>query len=159
MKTKKVKSQYIFLILIVLFTFSCSDGEDGAIGPVGPQGEQGVNGQDGNANVVNVTIDDFDLEIGNNVIDIPELTQEIFDTGFVYGYVTVPGNTFWETLPLSLATDVALEIDRIEVGQLTLRSTFAQNLRFRFILVESSNVNSVDFSNFLEVKEYYNLKN
>ncbi len=102
MKTKKIKSQYIFLILIVLFSFSCSDGEDGAIGPAGPQGEQGVNGQDGNANVVSVLLEDQTISNGDTVFEIPELTQEIFDSGFVFAYVTVTGNDFWETLPLSI---------------------------------------------------------
>ncbi|WP_271770162.1 collagen-like triple helix repeat-containing protein [Aquimarina algiphila] len=164
MKTKKVKSQYIFLILIVLFTFSCSDGEDGAIGPAGPQGEQGVNGQngqDGNANVVSILLEDQTISNGDTVFDIPELTQEIFDSGFVFAYVTVTGNDYWETLPLSLGQDIILEIDQIEVGKVTLRSTFTQsNLRLRFILVESSsNVNGINFPSFQEVKEHYDLKN
>ncbi|WP_103864530.1 collagen-like protein [Aquimarina sp. I32.4] len=171
MKTKKLKLQYFFLAIITLLTFSCSDGEDGAVGPTGPQGEQGVNGQDGtngqngvdgqdgNANVVSVLFEDQTISNGDTVFDIPELTQEIFDTGLVYAYVTVTGNEYWETLPLSLGQEIILEIDKIEVGKATLRATFTQsNLRLRFILVASSDTHSINFSSFQDLKEYYNLE-
>ncbi|WP_103071285.1 collagen-like protein [Aquimarina sediminis] len=171
MKTKKLKLQYFFLAVITLLTFSCSDGEDGAVGPAGPQGEQGTDGQDGtngqdgtdgengNANVVSVLFEDQTISNGDNVFDIPELTQEIFDNGFVFGYVTVTGNDYWETLPISSGGDIILEIDKIEVGKATLRATFNQsNLRLRFVLVASSDLDSASFSNFQDIKEYYNLK-
>ncbi|WP_062053490.1 collagen-like protein [Aquimarina longa] len=166
MKTTILTLKYFFFAFIMIIAFACSDGEDGAIGPQGPQGEQGTsgqdgtNGQDGNANVVSVLFEDQTISNGDNVFDIPQLTQEIFDTGFVYAYVTVTGNDYWETLPLSISQDIILEIDKIEVGKATLRATFNQSgLRLRFILVASSDTNSVDFSSFWEVKEYYNLKN
>ena len=51
---------------------------------------------------------------GDTVFDIPALTQEIYDTGIVYAYVTVTGNDYWETLPLSLGQQIILEIDKLK---------------------------------------------
>ena len=130
------------------------DGEDGAIGPQGPQGEQGIpgedgedgedgadgqNGADGNANVTSILFENQTINTGNNVFDVPQLTQSIFDSGIVYAYATVTGNTYWEVLPLSSGGEILLEIDRIEVGSITLKATFTQsNLRLRFVLVEGN---------------------
>ncbi|MGB5819880.1 MAG: hypothetical protein WBG90_10395 [Saonia sp.] len=162
MKTTFSKFKYLFLATIIALALGCSseDGEDGAVGPQGSQGEQGpigpagadgqdgadgmngtdgADGQDGNANVTSVLYENQAILEGNNVFDIPELTQAIYDTGIVYVYVTVIGNDYWEPLPIFLTGSVALEIDRIEIGRITLRSTFAQfNLNFRFVLVEGN---------------------
>lgn len=165
-KTKSMKTiakifKYSTMALILIL-ISCSgdDGADGAIGPQGPAGADGSPGQDGNANVVSVLFENQTISNGDNVFDIPALTQEIFDTGIVYAYVTVTGNEYWETLPLSLGQQIILEIDKIEVGKATLRATFTQsNLRLRFILVEGNDVSSINFSSYQELQEYYNLEN
>ncbi len=143
MKTT-VKLKHFFLSVLVICAIGCNpeDGEDGAMGPAGQQGiqgEAGEDGQNGNANVVSVLLEDQTIENGDNIYELPELTQSIFDTGVVLAYVTVTGNNYWETLPLSLGGSIILEIDRIEVGKLTLKATFTQsNLRLRFIFIESS---------------------
>ncbi len=167
MRTIVSFSKYVFIIVLTVVSFSCSpeDGEDGKDGVNGIDGVdgiagvQGATGQDGNANVVSVLFEGQTISNGDNVFDIPQLTQEIFDTGFVFAYVTVTGNNYWETLPLSLGQQIILEIDKIEVGKATLRATFTQsNLRLRFVLVASSESNSVNFKNYNEVMGYYNIK-
>jgi len=156
MKTTKNFLMYFILAFAVILT-SC-DGEDGANGLDGAIGPAGPAGQDGNANVVSVLLEDQTINTGDTVFDIPQLTQEIYDTGIVYAYVTVTGNDYWEVLPLSLGQEIILEIDRIAVGTITLRATFTQsNLRLRFVLVEGVDASSIDFSNFQEVQMHYDL--
>ena len=45
MKNAILKTKYVLLALVILFTFSC--GEDGAVGPQGPAGKDGQNGTNG----------------------------------------------------------------------------------------------------------------
>lgn len=143
MKTT-TKFKYFFLSIIVALAIGCNpeDGEDGAMGPKGEQGIQGAvgeDGQDGNANVISVFLSAIRIEIGNNTIVIPELTQEIFDTGFVIGYLTVSGSTTrWESIPLISRGEVLLDLTEINVGSLNLYSTVGQTLDFRFVLVEGT---------------------
>ena len=128
-------------------------GEDGEQGPAGEDGTNGTNGidgtngtdgtngedgQDGNANVVSVTFEAKEIVIGQNIFEVPQITQDIFDSGVVLGYVTVSGNNFWETLPIVVGGNVVLDIDRIGLGEVTLTSTFDQTLDFRFIIIASS---------------------
>ena len=155
---KTIRNFFKFSILILILIFNSCSSEDGVDGQIGPQGVAGTNGQDGNANVVSVLFENQTISSGFNVFDIPELTQEIFDMGLVYGYVTVTGNNYWEPLPISEVQKIILEIDKIEVGKVTLRATFTQsNLRLRFVLVEGNDARSiVNFKNYEEVQAYYN---
>lgn len=158
MKNLVLKTKYLVLTLIVAFNFSCSP-EDGATGPEGPAG---LDGMDGNANVTSVLFENQTINNGDNLFNIPELTQDIFDNGIVYAYVTVTGNDYWEVLPLSIGQDIILEIDRIEVGSATLRATFSQsNLRLRFVLVAGNLVGrtAVDISklSYEEAMDYFGL--
>lgn len=155
---KRLKNTLLFLFMVsaIVCTSCSSDGEDGMDGE---QGIPGQDGQDGNANVVSVLLENQTINNGDTVFDIPQLTQEIYDTGIVYAYVTVTGNDYWEVLPLSLSQDIILEIDRIEVGRITLRATFTQSdLRLRFILIEGMDANAVNFDNYEEVAAYYNIE-
>ncbi|MDH7447265.1 hypothetical protein [Aquimarina sp. 2201CG14-23] len=153
MKTTMKFLTYCMMAFALVLT-SC-DGEDGANGLDGAIGSQG---EDGNANVVSVLLENQTINNGDTVFDVPQLTQEIYDTGIVYAYVTVTGNDYWEVLPLSLGQQIILEIDKIEVGKITLRATFTQsNLRLRFVLVEGTDASSVDFSNYDEVQMHYGL--
>ena len=182
MKTIISRFRYFFLSTLLVFALSCSteDGEDGAPGPQGIQGTAGVDGQDGqdgedaNANVVSVFLPGVSITEGTNNIVLPELTQDIFDNGFVVGYVTVAGNTTaWETIPVVVAGEVILDITRIRVGSLDLDARFDQVLDFRFILVagtSSTGKNSqaavrselknagIDINNYQAVLDYFRLK-
>jgi len=158
MKTTVKFLTYVMMAFALVLT-SC-DGEDGANGLDGAIGPEGPSGQDGNANIVSVLLENQTLTNGDTVFDIPQLTQEIYDTGIVYAYVTVTGNDYWEVLPLSLGQDIILEIDKIEVGKITLRATFTQsNLRLRFVLAEGTDASGINFSNYEEVQSHYNLSN
>jgi len=169
----------LFFMALAITLSSCS--KDGEAGPPGMNGVDGANaqdgqdGQDGNANVVSVLLEDQTLMIGINEYNFDELTQSVFDNGVVLGYVKLSFTSFWETLPLSLSNEVSLEIDKIFVGSLELKSTFDEtdvNLRFIFIdgtsatgkgggkaaiLDELKNA-GVDIDSYEQVKAYYNLQ-
>jgi len=137
-KTTISKTKYVLLAFLVAFSFSCSpeDGEDGMNGAQGPAGPAG---QDGNANVVSVLLENQSVTTGNNTFSVPAITQEIYDTGVVYGYVTVNGNDFWETIPVITGGTTILDIDKILLGEVEITTNFSQsNLNFRFIIVASS---------------------
>ncbi len=158
-----LKTKYVVVFFLMALSFSCSpeDGNDGVDGPQGPAG------QDGNANVTSVLFKNQTLSIGANTFAMTELTQDIFDNGVVYAYITVDGNQFWETIPLIIGGDTKLDIDRIEVGVATLMSTFDQgNLNLRFILVAGTSANkttnkkgAVDISkmSYQEAMNYFGL--
>lgn len=162
------KMKYLVLALLVAFSFSCST-EDGEQGPQGEQGIAGIDGTDGtdgtdgNANVTSVLFVNQTINDGSNIFTIPELTQDIYDNGIVYAYASVGSNTYWEVLPLSSGGNTILEIDRIEVGQATLKATFTQsNLRIRFVLVAGTPAGktSEDLSHmsYKEAMDYFGLE-
>lgn len=169
MKTTMKFFTYGLLIFTLAFTSCSKDGDTGAIGPAGiagtdgTDGTNGTDGTDGNANVTSVLFEDQTISTGNTVFDVPQLTQAIFDTGIVYAYITVSDNDYWEVLPLSSGQQIILEIDRIEVNKITLKSTFTQsNLRLRFVFVEgnlSGKTSSVNIKkmSYEEVMEYFGL--
>ena len=187
MKTSILRFKYFFLSMLFAFALSCSteDGEDGAIGPQGIEGPAGIDGtdgadgadgadgQDGNANVVSVLVSGVSIITGTNTVALPELTQDIFDTGVVFGYVTVSGNTSrWESIPVVIGGSVVLDITEIQVGNVILDSTFDQVLDFRFVVVSgtsSTGKNSkssilqglkdagVDINNYDQVMDYFGL--
>ena len=145
------------LVLLSLVFTSC-DGEDGINGLDGAIGPEGLTGQDGNANVVSVLLENQTINNGLTIFDVPQLTQEIFDTGFVYAYVTNRDDR-WEALPITFNQEVVLEIDRISLGQIILQANFTQsNLSFRFVLVEGTDASGIDFNNYEELQSHYNLK-
>ena len=142
---KRLQKTFMYLIIAAAVAFTSCTPEDGVDGMDGAQGEQGIPGQDGqdgedgNANVTSILLIDQTISDGNNVFTIPELTQDIVDNGFVYGYITVNGNNYWEDMPLSIGGDIIIEIDRIELEQITLKATFNQSgLNIRFVLVEGN---------------------
>ena len=178
MKNSILKLVVLALCTILVLSCSGEDGEDGVPGLQGiegPAGADGADGVDGNANVVSVFIPEVAITVGRNTIMIPELTEDIFNNGYVIGYVTVSGNTnVWETIPVIVgAGDVALDITQIRVGELFLDSTFDQVLDFRFILVAGTSSTGktsilsirselknagVDISDYEAVMNYFRLK-
>lgn len=156
---------YLFIATALTFTSCSTDGEDGMDGAQGEQGiagqdgADGQDGEDGNANVVSVLLENQTVTTGINTFSVPELTQEIYDNGLIYGYVTVSGNEFWETIPIVSFGNIILDIDRIRVGEIDIETTFDQGgLNFRFILIEGSDPNGlVDFTDYDSVADYYDL--
>ena len=90
MKTKLLRStKYALLLLsLLLIGYSCSDSD-----PV-----QQIDYNETQWEIVNVTIKKADWEWDNNdgrylaVIDLPELTQFVYEKGAQFGYVFMPMN-------------------------------------------------------------------
>ncbi len=166
MKTRKVKLKYIFVALITIFTFCCSDGEDGAIGPAGPQGEQGIvgsngtngsDGQDGNANVRSFT---YDLSIFSGLFhsqSVPELTQDVINNDVILGYLKATGsvnplfpipnnNIFLTSSNIDIRvfiTPQSYEIDFYEVNSNSAFNVSEGELEeLRLIIIEATNKSS-----------------
>ena len=121
--------RYCFFALGVIAMAFCSP-EDGKTGPAGPQGEQGIPGEDGNANVIysdwfalGTYTDKHTGYINSTTVaivyefDVPELTQEIFDKGFVSVYFS--GSGILRELPTNPLGKVFIE-HFIEPGKLII---------------------------------------
>lgn len=171
MKTVLSKMKYIVLSLVVVLAFSCS-AEDGAPGEQGPQGVQGPQGEkgdkgdpgdSGSGGVISVVLENQTLSPGLNEFNIPELTQDIFDNGLVYAYITADP-TIWFELPFTeeqnigtdedpvLASVVIIKVVAIEVGRVTISSVLEEGtISVRFVLVPASvaEASSFDINSFL----------
>jgi len=172
MRNAILKFKLMVMALGAILILSCS-GEDGMDGAIGPQGVDGIDGQDGNANVVSVLVSGVDIAAGSNTIDLPELTQDIFDNGFIIGYVTIPERpNFWESIPVVIGSEVRLDITEFTVGSVILDATFNQTLNFRFVLVAGTSATGktsqattlkelkeagIDINNYREVMDYFGL--
>lgn len=142
---------------LIMTACSPEDGADGAAGSQGLQGTagaDGLDGQDGNANVSSILFENIAIVVGNNDIDIPELTQDIFDNGLVHAYAQA-SSASWEPLPIATGGSIILEINKILVGSVQLTATFSQNLNIRFVLVAGTDINGVDFSNYNQVENHF----
>jgi hypothetical protein len=173
MKTIVLKTKYFLLSLIVVLAFSCSaedgapgeQGLQGVQGPQGPQGEQGEKGdpgESGNGNVISVVLENETLALGENEFSVPELTQDIFDNGLVYAYIT-GDPSIWFALPVSqlqnlgteedpvLVSVTVVEMVGIEVGNVILSSLIEGDVDIRFVLVPGSvaQASSFDVNDFL----------
>jgi hypothetical protein len=119
------------MVLVGVATFLASgcegptgpEGPQGLAGPEGPVGPQGPPGEDGNANVVAAVVEvtNADWGTGSYVyrhgqgantsrgarviqLDVPQITQEIFDLGMVHVFLKVPESLVgepvaWAPLP------------------------------------------------------------
>ncbi|WP_298532990.1 hypothetical protein [uncultured Algibacter sp.] len=175
MKTVLSKMKYILLALVVVLAFSCSaedgapgeQGPQGVQGPQGPQGEQGEQGPAGESGegsgAVTVLLENQTLSPGVNEFSVPELTQDIFDNGLVYAYVTADP-TVWFALPFSdiqnlgteeepiLSTVILVEMVAIEVGKVFLSSILEEgtiNVKFVLVSGEAASASSFDINDFL----------
>jgi len=179
MKTTMKFLMLVCITLAISITSCSKDGDTGPAGPAGINGQDGTDGmdgsdgQDGNANVSSVLVSDVDINVGINTVPLPELTQDIFENGFVIGYVTVAGSPArWEAMPTIVGGNVILDITEIQVGSLLIEATFDQVLDFRFVLVAANSTTGknsgksireqmkedvVNISNYEEVMDYFGL--
>lgn len=153
MKKVILKTKYVLLAMVILFTFSCA--EDGEVGPQGSAGQDGqdgtngVDGMDGNANVISsdwFTPSSYTLSTGFGGIillehdqEATEITQEIIDSGvvLVYGKLNGYNPSIWPTdqvslLPIILTYDLSpADIDTwtalLSVGNIKIRFTNNNN--------------------------------
>ncbi|WP_282123064.1 collagen-like triple helix repeat-containing protein [Algibacter mikhailovii] len=173
MKTVLSKIKYIALSLMVVLAFSCS-AEDGAPGEQGPQGVQGPQGaqgekgdkgdpgESGSGGAISVLLENQTLTLGEMVFDVPQLTQDIFDNGLVYGYVTVDP-AIWLSMPVTqlqnigteeepvLASIVIIEIIGMEVGKVYINSLIEGAVDLRFVLINgtAAEANAYEINDFL----------
>ncbi len=175
------------------------DGEaQGVPGPAGPagadgaDGANGTNGADGTANVIyspmitikkndwNVTVISGQTQFQTAQIDVPELTQDIFEKGVVLVYTYSAGDggsysllpsyggiefTFWvrvnqigfrrvdRTQPFSAAIDRELRYVLIPGAVSTAGKTNSKQAIFNELAAAG-----VDINNFAQVAAYYNIQ-
>lgn len=75
----------VAVIMLALVLYGC-DTVAGPEGPQGPQGEQGPAGppgEDNVASVVEVEYQDSDLDLGLLIVPVPQITQEVMQSGYV----------------------------------------------------------------------------
>ena len=179
-------SQLLRLLLafsITLFLVACKSGESGgsgepgpqgptgATGPAGSAGPQGPAGQNGNANVIQIIYGakSWANTTGTSV----ELTLTGVNADFVsksayFAYVST--GSLWYSIPgevsshgefrtyISPAANSTLFIKRVSTGS-TLNATAV-----RVVLIPANDLRNgrkaaVDYTNYEEVKQYYNLPN
>jgi len=208
MKTKFFSLQSVFFILIIFGLVACKgeigppgadgidgidgidgvDGVDGENGNDGVDGEDGEDGEDGNANIISsdwfVPAWEADVLYSVNnqsaTIDIPELTQEVFDSGVVLAYWKNNAGHVWP-LPTKLMSSDYWFAFLVHVGDIYLyyyNSTVTnppvphESNEFRYVIIppassKSTNSNElilkelkdagVDINNYYEVMDYYGL--
>ncbi len=176
-----------FLSLIVLASFlivSCSDGDRGPQGPQGPPGEDGLDGLDGLGYTYERTIDfDYfsDVNYYSQLIDIPDdvatfepesdavlvYRLELLDAeggGTIDSWSLIPQNFFLNEGTIQYVynhtvSDVEIIIDG-DFDLSGLSSQFTDDQTFRIVVLPSATFEAntdVDFSNFDQVKDRFNL--
>ncbi|WP_205660312.1 collagen-like protein [Cognatitamlana onchidii] len=179
MKTLLSKMKYLALALVVVLAFSCSaedgapgeQGPQGVQGPQGPQGEKGEKGDPGDSgsgSVKTVLFEDQLLQSGETGViefNVPQLTQDIFDNGLVYAYISESeNNSSWSPLPFSLLEEVStptgttvtstivVEILTIEVGKVSLfylLNDASWDVKFVLVPGAAAEASSFDINDFL----------
>jgi hypothetical protein len=122
-------------------------------GETGPQGPAGVDGKNGNANVIGKTstIVSFNYSSTQNtynaIINCPEITQNILETGMVLVYEKVANNQ-WMAWNANVGT--TYYIYNFRLGEVTLEyrntagiTTNEGNKEMRVVIVPSSSVNKL----------------
>ncbi len=179
---------HLIILTMTLLSISCSgdDGRDGIDGETGPQGPAG---QDGNANVISTDwvefqsavwedlVDEFEVPTRNYPVSVPEITQEILDSGTILVYTKfsgILGEVF--QLPILAQNQVlrySTGISRITIKYSNLNSigdpgTFGApdsgNTFYRFIIIPSTtsttaslDLERVDTNNFYAVATHFGL--
>lgn len=142
-------------------------GATGATGAKGDKGDTGATGATGTANVIyspwtSVTFTGSGTSyIGT--LAAAKLTQEILDKGDIHVYWSEGGRVI--TIPYSqvFGTTTYTVFPRFYVGRIDLVSSYAlspQMIRYVIIPggVAGGRKAAIDYSNYEEVKKYYNLK-
>jgi len=163
------------LVMALAFTGCKKVPVEGAKGEQGPAGTNGTNGKDGNANVVSgtVTVSTWTYSDPVYYANIPSqsITQSIINTGAVLVYAKLADNV-WTQLPLTFYNDpsysstleVITTLNLIQIvwtdSDLTDPGT-PPPLTFKIVVIASTGTllaSHVDTSNYLEVRDAFNLK-
>lgn len=152
--------------------------KEGPVGPQGVQGARGIDGQDGSDGNANVKTEIITISpsawitSGNTLYVIKYLsiiTYDIAEYGVVLVYWKSTGSSSYQALPLTWpGTDETIYRFWSSSGQIEL-SIYQENgppaiptstYTYKVVAIESeliSKVTNVDFNNYNEVKEYFNL--
>ena len=99
---------------------------------------------------------DQTLVLGENEFNVPQLTQDIFNNGLVYAYIT-GDSSIWLSLPVSqlqnlgtdeepvLASVTVVEMVGIEVGKVLLSSLVEGVTDVKFVLVPGTAAEAIAF--------------
>jgi hypothetical protein len=126
MKNQISRIVHLCAILVILLSF------------IACQGPAGQNGLDGKINVNSVLVENVPIVVGVNVIDLPELTQEILNNGLIQVYYKnrTAIVDIWNELPFSPEGNLALELSSFRIGKVVIHSiNLDQNLDFRIVLI------------------------
>jgi hypothetical protein len=168
------------VVLAMAIAFSACKKE-AVTGPQGEQGPAGTNGKDGNANVVSGTVSvtsaswTYDAPSFSYFVNIPSqsITQSVLNTGAVLVYVKVSDNpVVWTQLPITLYLDPTysstLEVDTsLNLIQIIWTDSDLTQpnrppaLTFKIVVISSTGTllsSNVNWSDYLQVKESFNLK-
>jgi hypothetical protein len=137
-------------------------GATGAAGAVGAVGATGATGATGTANVIysdwaNVTFTGSGTSWSGQIA-APKITQDILDKGLVKTYFKF-GTAVYEGNYANTPTGATIYY-YLTVGTINIRSTFAANYPWRYIIIPGgvgARRAAVDYTNYEEVKKYYNL--
>lgn len=187
MKNSRIISvlSLVALLFTGAFFIGCKDGEAGAIGPAGPTGPAGPAGpagptgatgpagpagQNGNANVIQLTFGSKVHSGAEISFTLTGVTQAVLNQSAYFTYVT-PGNGYWYSLPgttvggtkeyRTYVTSQGSGTPLVYVNRVagTGSETFTNT---RVVIIPASALSnarkaSVDYTNYQEVKKYYNL--
>jgi hypothetical protein len=178
--------QFLFLLFIgATLSFSACKGKDGLTGPAGTAGTNGTNGTNGNANVKSVLIDvakaEWVVSTADNLIYSTKpcaiITQDIADKGLVMVYAKGNFEIFnvgddWVALPFTYAKSSSGTPTWTESwwhhysqGTITFNGQDNDqlysnpNLTFKVVAISSTGrLAPINFNNYTEVAEYFDLK-
>ena len=173
---------YLFLIGFAFAATACFNSLDGPQGPPGPPGIDGRDGVDGNANVssikYSILADDW-VEVGtpgeNNFyllldLTVPEITEDINESGLVLAYFRANDQDPWTALPFTFIShdpeytetfDFTYEIGFVTLfSKATDRGAQAFEGTVRLIVAEGIPIGKteIDYTNFEEVAAAFGLK-
>lgn len=178
MKVVSTFTRIALLSVMALFTAVACQGPRG---PEGPSGQDGRDGQDGNANVISINYfvgeenwydvgtpgeNDFFLAAD---LDVPEITQDIYDNGLVLVYYRANDDEPWIALPYTFISHEPSYVEKLDMiynvsfvglqSQATDKGASAWTGIFRVIVAEAVPVGKTafDYSDYESVRTLLNL--
>ena len=143
-------------------------GATGATGAKGDKGDTGATGATGTANVIysdwtNVTFAGSGTSYIANVT-APKLTQDILDKGNVNIYWKIGTSVYYIPYVQVIGTTTYTVFQILTVGNIKLTASYAgiTGTAIRYVIIPGGVAGgrkaAIDYSNYEEVKKYYNLK-
>lgn len=168
---KNYKLSLTILAILFMFIVSCKT-EKGEVGPAGPTGATGApgatgaTGATGTANVIysNWITTSFSgtpgLYLGN--ITAPKITQDVLDKADIRVYWSESGRVVSLPYAQVIGGTTYTIHQRFYVGKIELVASYLlANQQFRYVIIPGGVAGgrkaAIDYSNYEEVKKYYNI--